>query len=162
MQRSLVVLLGVVIVIAAVLLSLSYDKTDTDTRLPDYPRTIAAIADEKFTLLEAQTQEEESLGLGAIPHLPDKYGMMFSGVGQMKIWMKGMNYPIDIIWLDVEGSIIHIVHDAQPSSYPKTIFVNPEQTDARKVIELNSGEAKRLSLRFGMHISLDQAVDNTD
>ncbi len=123
--------------------------------LPDYPTKTATIQGEKFTILTTRTSQESQLGLGAVEKLPSHYGMSFNAYGRMGIWMKGMNYPIDIIWLDKNGAVVHIVHDAQPSSYPKTTFYNPVETNARMVIELNSGEAKRLGLENGVKITLE-------
>ena len=120
--------------------------TGNTPRLPTYPRLIARIGSKDFTLLETRTDEEKRLGLSSVPTLPPRYGMLFHGKGQMTIWMKGMSYPIDILWLDKDNRVIYVVHDAQPSSYPKTIFSNPLFSDARTVIEINAGEAKRLGI----------------
>ena len=130
-------------------------KINPETNLPDYPTKTATIQGEKYTILTTRTVQENRLGLGAVADLPDNYGMSFFGSGKIGIWMKGMKYSIDIIWLDKDGRVIHIVHDAQPSSYPKTTFANPAGTDAHLVIELNTGEAKRLGLENGMKITLE-------
>lgn len=122
--------------------------------LPDYPRRIATMNNHRITLLETRTPQENALGLGAVPQLPRDYGMLFSGKGSMPIWMKGMRYPIDIIWLNTDNQIIHIVPDAQPSSYPETTFTNSVGTDARWVIELNAGLADQIGLKLGDQVEL--------
>lgn len=131
------------------------EKQAETPKLPDYPTKIATIGGEKFTILQTRTEKERRLGLGAVPKLPKNYGMSFTANGSMGIWMKGMKYPIDILWLDKENTVVHIVHDAEVSSYPKTTFYNPRETDARMVIEINSGEAKRLGVENGSKITLD-------
>ena len=37
-------------------------------------------------------------------------------------WMKDMNFPIDIIWLDTERRVVHLKQSAEPSSYPDERF----------------------------------------
>lgn len=117
-------------------------------RLPDYPRIGVKIGAEDFTILETKKGKESSLGLGAVPELPKNYGMLFGGRGSIGIWMKGMNYPIDIIWIDENWEVIHIAHDVKPSSYP-TVFTNPKGTNAWYVIEIGAGEVRRLGLDMG-------------
>ncbi|MCB9820212.1 DUF192 domain-containing protein [Candidatus Nomurabacteria bacterium] len=126
------------------------------SKLPNYPRVEATIANEKFTLLAPQTTKERQRGLSAVAKLPSGYGMLFPGHKYIRIWMKDMKYPIDIVWIDKDGKVIHIVDNARPSSYPKTTFVNPENTAAKYAIELNSGEAKRLGL--GSTSTIDMAL----
>lgn len=124
------------------------------TKLPDYPRKTAVVSGEDFTLLAPQTLAERRLGLGAVSELPDHYGMIFPGDGRIGIWMKGMSYAIDIIWIDKDGVVLHVEHNAEPASYPKTTFSNPADTKAGYAIELNAGEAKRLNVQIGATITL--------
>lgn len=121
-------------------------------KLPDYPTVNAQIGSETFLLHIPQTEAERKLGLGAIRQLPSGHGMLFNGRGQIGIWMKDMKYPIDILWIDERDQVIHVVLDAQPSSYPEKTFRNPAHLDARKVIELNAGEAVRLGVTPGTKI----------
>lgn len=130
-------------------------KKGPDAVLPNYPKIKAYLGNEVFTLLETRTQEEVQLGLGAVPQLPKQYGMLFTGKGEMGIWMKGMSYPIDIIWLNEKHVVIHVVRDAQPASYPKVTYTNPLLTDARYVIEVGAGETARLGVHNGMTIKLE-------
>lgn len=130
-------------------------QTET-ANLPKYPTRIVKIGGENFTILQTRTQVERELGLGAVKNLPRHYGMLFVADDQLGIWMKGMKYPIDILWIDHDNRLIHIVHDADPSGYPKTTYVNPPHTRARYVIEINAGEAKRLGLTLGDKIVLQQ------
>lgn len=117
--------------------------------LPDYPTASMAVDGDIYTLLVPRNTQERQLGLGAVKKLPEKYGMLFEGSGQIGIWMKGMHYAIDIIWLDSTNRVIHIVHNAQPDSYPETVYSNQPYTDARMVVELNTDEAKRLGIDNG-------------
>lgn len=152
-NRWVIVLLAAALVGAA-LIAINNNFSKKLPHLPNYPAVQTAIGKEKFTLLHAKTPEQRSLGLGAVPELPKNYGMMFEGRGRMGFWMKGMSYPIDMIWLDEKHTIIHMEHDVPPSSYPRKVFSNPPSTDARFVVEIGAGESKRLGIKSGDQISL--------
>ncbi len=70
----------------------------------------------------ADTDETKELGLSYFKTLPDKQGMwfVFPQLGIYSFWMKDMNFPIDIIWLDEQYKIIDRIINANPSDYPKT------------------------------------------
>lgn len=57
---------------------------------------------------------------------PDKYG----------IWMKEMNFPIDIIWIDEKSEVIYMKKNALPESYPEIFY--PDKP-AKYVLEVYSG-----------------------
>lgn len=165
-NRFILIFIGLVAVLVAAIMLLHNPGSEggalsEDVDLPDYPRIEATIGSEKFTPLQTRDIKENRLGLGAVPVLPKNYGMTISGKDRIGVWMKGMKYPIDIIWIDKDGRVIHIVHDAQPSSYPKTTYYNPIGTYADLVVEIGAGEAKRLNLENGAKISLKQVENNS-
>jgi hypothetical protein len=59
-------------------------------------------------------------------------------------WMKEMNFPIDIVWIDDNFRVVDIIYDARPESYPN-LFTSPKSV--KYVLELNSGEALKFSLK---------------
>jgi uncharacterized membrane protein (UPF0127 family) len=132
--------------------------TPSPAALPKYPIQKVQIGHENFSLLVTRTQKERELGLGAVRVLPEHHGMLFefSEGGQVGIWMKGMKYPIDIIWLNPKKQVIHIERNAQPSSYPKNIFTNPAGTSAYYVIEVHAGETTKLGLQKGQSVDFIQ------
>lgn len=150
--KILTLLAGLTITGLFVYQSLIITPKQTD-QLPNYPRKSAIIGKENFTLLETQTEEQHRLGLGAVNKLPKDHGMLFSGSGTMGIWMKGMKYSIDIIWLDKNGTVLHVEHSVHPKTYPKT-FTNPPGSFAVNVVELNAGVAKQLGLKNGDKITI--------
>ncbi len=141
--------IGFGLAIVACLLLFVFLNRSGISSLPDYPRKTGTINGQQLTLLETQTAEERALGLGVVEKLPKNHGMIFPGQKLISIWMKGMKFPIDIIWLDKDNRVIHTVRDARPESYPQTTFINPKGTDARMVIELNTGDIERLNIKNG-------------
>jgi uncharacterized membrane protein (UPF0127 family) len=53
-------------------------------------------------------------------------------------WMKEMLAPIDIVWLDDDGTILGIEHEVSPQTFPK-MFYPP--VPVRLVMEVRAGEA---------------------
>lgn len=99
------------------------------------PMTIGAVTVQASI---AQTWPERIKGLSDTPYLPPDVVKLFvfDSLGLHSIWMKDMNYAIDILWLDDVGRIVHIVEGAAPESYP-AMFV--PDTEARYVIETAEG-----------------------
>lgn len=99
------------------------------------------IDDQIFQLETADTDEERALGLGYRDTLCATCGMLFRfpEPGQYPFWMKGMRFPLDIIWLD-GNRVVFIVRAASPGSLE--LFSPPEPASA--VLELNAGSAKNI------------------
>lgn len=78
-------------------------------------------------------------GLSGTKYLPSDRGMLFDFSEEKRwgIWMKDMNYAIDIIWIDASKRVVDMVENADPSSYPSITF-KPKKP-ARYVLELAAG-----------------------
>lgn len=77
----------------------------------------------------ADSMDERIQGLSNTPYLPGHVVklFMFGSNGQHSIWMKDMNYPIDIIWATKEGVIVHIEESVSPDTFPES-FRSPTPT----------------------------------
>ena len=71
----------------------------------------------------------------------------FSKPGQYAFWMKGMKFPIDIVWVGADHKVAGIEKSVQPSTYPDR-FANKDKL-AQYVLELQSGRADSLGLNIG-------------
>jgi len=96
----------------------------------------------------ADSMPERIKGLSETPYLPPHVVKLFAfGVeGDHSIWMKDMNYSIDIIWVDKSGTVIHIEEEVSPDSFPNS-FSSPKP--AWYVIEANAGFVSSSSIREG-------------
>ena len=76
----------------------------------------------------ADTQAKRELGLSGRLALPADHGMLFvfDQPGRHGFWMKDMNFPIDIIWLDENKQIIGTTKNLQSASSPQ-IFYPPQE-----------------------------------
>ncbi len=121
--------------------------TTTPVAVPDnedvwreiYPTTVPiTIADVSVEASVADTLPERIKGLSGTPYLPMGVVKLFAfgAAGSHSIWMKDMNYAIDIIWVDETGVIVHLEENITPESFPES-FGSP--TPAWYVIEAAAG-----------------------
>lgn len=101
----------------------------------------------------ADTDNERVLGLSYFAGLPKGQGMLFTfpQMGIYPFWMKDMNFPLDIIWMDDFGKIIDRVINADPSSYPKSFT---PKAPARYVLEIPADTADRDGFIIGTTVIL--------
>jgi uncharacterized membrane protein (UPF0127 family) len=97
----------------------------------------------KAEVVKTQTRIEK--GLGGRANLPDGRGMLFamSEDDTQNFWMKGMLFPIDIIWIQ-NGRVIGCEKNISPSD-PRT-FTSP--SEAGYVLEVPAGFCDRYSVRI--------------
>lgn len=113
----------------------------------------AKIGSQTAVLEVSDTPEKRKLGLSGRQFLPQYQGMLFvfDNSGRQCIWMKDMNFSIDIIWADADKTVTHIEADVSPQTYPRTFCGG--LAPSRYVIELNSGTAAQAGLKTGDKIS---------
>mgnify|MGYP001581369878 FL=1 len=105
-----------------------------------------------------RTEAERARGLSGTSSLSADQAMLFVFPNDDKwaIWMKDMKYPIDIVWLDNSGQVVHTVKNAQPSGYPKEQF--RPASNSRYVIELASGTIEQTGIKNGDLAGLPSGV----
>ena len=113
-----------------------------------YEEKAAIIGETAFVVDVADTNRKREKGLSGREFLDPHSGMLFIFPidGQHGIWMKDMNFSIDIIWINSHFEVTHIEHNVSPSTYPE-IF-KPTQ-DAKFVVELNAGFVRKYNIKIG-------------
>ena len=93
-------------------------------------------------------------GLSGRTSLDAGRGMLFSFVipSMHGFWMKDMNFPIDIVWIDATHRVVGINDNLQPSSYPNTFF---PPKNISFVLEINAGAAKEFGIKVGDVLKFD-------
>ncbi len=91
-------------------------------------------------------------GLSGTSSLADNQAMLFvfDGSGRWGMWMKDMNYSIDIVWLDGGKKVVYVQQNVAPSTYPKAFL--PDR-DAQYVLELPAGFTQQHSVGIGQIVS---------
>ena len=101
----------------------------------------------------ARTEAERGKGLGGHAPLGERDGMLFifDQPAPHAFWMKGMTFPLDIIWLD-GGRVVHVAADVPPpgpGDSDSTLPIYTPPAAARYVLEVNAGFAKRHGIGVG-------------
>lgn len=111
------------------------------------------IRDIPVTVSIADNDEERSKGLSGVESLGAQEGKLFifDEEGKYGFWMKDMLIPIDIIWIDNSGFIVHIEENVAPDSYP-TIYSSP--VPARFVLEVNAFFVPTFRVDIGDRVSI--------
>lgn len=104
----------------------------------------------------ASTDAEREKGLSGVAALEPNEAMLFvfDEDHEWGIWMKDMEISLDIIWLDANREVVHIVRNAPPddASEPKTYFPT---VPARYVLEVPAGSAQANAIYIGDKAEFD-------
>lgn len=119
---------------------------------PKYQTKEVMLGNARYTLQIADTDFLRERGLSYRGSLAPQTGMLFifDTPRISRFWMKDMNFPLDIIWLDADKKVVHIEHSLSPSTYPDSF--GPD-TPTQYVIELNAGEVKRIGFVLGTKVN---------
>lgn len=106
-----------------------------------------------FAIEVADTAEKRSKGLGYRDNLATNSGMLFIHDKPQKYtyWMKGMRFPIDIIWIR-DNQIVDIIANIPipiEGQTDETLEKYAPITEANRVLELNAGEAELNNIQKG-------------
>ena len=142
---------ALVVIAVAVLLRLGYLLYKT----PTAPKNTAMFAGMSLRLDYATDEAAQERGLGGRADVPEGYGMLFvfPKSDDYGIWMKDMQVPIDVFWLNDQRRVIFAVRDMEPSTYP-AVFYPP--TPARYVLETTAGFGEAHDVATGTELMLAQ------
>jgi len=87
-------------------------------------------------------------GLGERPYLPEDQGMLFemSSRAKHRFWMKGMEFPLDFLWID--GDEIIDMHEGIEPDWPARKIYAPSRPVDR-ILEVNAGYIEAHDIRIG-------------
>jgi len=99
------------------------------------------------TVLRAEVMvndEDRAMGLMFRPSLPLDRGMLFvfDASDFHGIWMKNCRFPIDILWLDEQGKVVHLAESVPPCRKDPCPSYSP-LAKASYVVEINAGQARK-------------------
>lgn len=100
-----------------------------------------------FTVELAVTPQEMSKGLMNRDEMPENAGMLFLFPAKQPVafWMKNTLIPLDMIFIDDDGTIKNIHVNAQPHSLDKIWSDGP----VKSVLEINGGLSEKLGIAAG-------------
>lgn len=111
-------------------------------------QTTVWLGDGVFQTSLATTSRSREKGLSGTDHLAPDQAMLFvfDTSDQWGIWMKDMNYPIDVVWLNDQKQVVYSVSNMNPDSYPEVF--TPKQP-ARYVVEFAAGTLASKAIHTG-------------
>jgi hypothetical protein len=144
---SLIVAVVAACVLLAALVYVQIGKQASSV-LSEPPQKTIQVNEENVRVSIASTPLERAKGLGGRTGLAQDEGMLFvfPADGEYAFWMKDMQFSIDIIWLSADGTIVDLVQDLSPATYPKAF--EPKSV-SRYVLEVSAGYAVAHNLHVG-------------
>jgi uncharacterized protein len=123
----------------------------------EYLRARVSIEDFELRADIPVTGELMSKGLSVKNQLRENESMLFvfEEPSRHAFWMKDMKFPIDIIWIDSNGRIVHIEENLMPCPL---VIICPSYTpnaDSQYVLETIAGFAQRHNISLGTNIKFE-------
>ena len=111
----------------------------------------------KLTADLALTNEQREKGLSVKDKLKENEAMLFVSEESAKhsFWMKDMKFPIDIIWLDSDGKVVHIEQNLQPCVSVFICTSYRPNADSQYVLETVAGFTQRHNISVGTDIDFE-------
>lgn len=109
---------------------------------------------QKISLELAMTPAQQTQGLSFRPNLCPTCGMLFvfDKPQNQKFWMKDMNFPLDLIWLN-NNKIVQLDKNLPPEgAMPKDFYPSRQLIDG--VLEVNAGFADQYKLQVGQQLDI--------
>ena len=99
----------------------------------------------------ATTPESQSKGLAIKDSLNENEGMLFIFESPQKysFWMKDMKFPIDIIWINSAGKIVHIEKNLSPCVFLLPCPSYTPNEDSLYVLEVVSNFTNKFDIDIG-------------
>ena len=106
------------------------------------------VGDTQIKVELAESQGARGQGLGDRKSLPQDQGMffIFEKSESHPFWMRDMQFPLDIIWLDENYKVVYIEKNIDPATYPKSF--GPD-IPTQYVLETNAGWTEKNKINVG-------------
>ena len=110
----------------------------------EFPWGTIMVDDVPLQVQIADSEPRRIRGLMFQEQLPNDQGMIFvfNEPGVYSLWMLNMQFPLDMIWFDENGSVVHIEKDISPCKKPIEIMACQSivpSGDALYILEITAG-----------------------
>lgn len=147
------VLIPVIIAAAIVgIVGIATIPSDTKLETVNFPKGTIKVDSVVLQVQIADTDPARTRGLMFQNELPYDKGMIFVFDDEQirSMWMLNMQFPLDLIWFDHEGNVVHIEKNAEPcKSALETMtctFQNAENKKAQYVLEVTAGFVDKFNI----------------
>lgn len=157
MTKNLVIF---VLVILFVLIAFIY-KFFVSRPVLNSNSAVLKIGEQEFRVEVVKDDLGRIRGLSGRKYLAQDQGMLFifDTVGNHGFWMKGMKFPIDIVWVKgdrVVGFAENVPPEPGKSIFTLKTYYPPEEVD--QVLELNAGTVEKYNLQVGDSIEVNSGL----
>lgn len=120
------------------------------------------IGNKTYNLLVATTEEEKEKGLMGIEELSEDEGMLFDysdePQAELSFWMKNVDIPLDIIFVNQEGSVIS-VKQGVPNSEE---YITEDSEFISCVIELNANSGVKAGDKTDLFSEMNNILEEDE
>lgn len=145
----MVMLAFVCLIVADILVFSKNAKQQFD---PSIPRAVITFPNGKITLAEVADDATERVQGLSDKQKPQSMLFLFEEKVVQSFWMKDMNFPIDLLWID-ESRIVGIEQNMQPETPVHTLFSSTIAVNT--VLELPVGSVDELHLKVGDALDIE-------
>ena len=133
------------------MLSPSFAENKIDFGQPENIQVITDTGSFEFVVEIADTDQERSQGLMFREKMRVKNGMLFhfEETAPVTMWMKNTPLPLDMVFINPDGTVRKVEHDTTPFSRKIISSGGP----VSHVLELNAGIANLIGLKAGDRIN---------
>ncbi len=150
LRDNIRLLLGLTVVIffTILIVSLLFSKVK---------KTEVSINNETFKVEIADSDKEQQIGLSETKKLAENKGMLFvfNRPDYYSFWMKNMNFPIDIIYINGNKVTTVISNAPVPASNNDNPQLYQPTSQSDKVLEINAGLAEKYNIKEGSTININ-------
>lgn len=113
------------------------------------------IQDQYLEVWVSENEKERSKGLSSVDSISNKEGMLFLFQEEVipLFWMKDMNFPIDIIWINSQKEVVEITENIYPETYPQTFSPS---FPIKYAIEVNAGWCSERGIKEGDKLNYEK------
>ncbi len=145
-KLAIEVVIAVAVGVASFLVYQQYGQYITETLFSSENIVTVYVGSTAVSVTVADSESERLKGLSGVKELGEFEGKLFIFDDEQKygIWMKDMNFPIDIMWFNNEMQMVYMVENVSPDTYPQ-VFAPPKE--ARFVLETNAHFIRSLNIQ---------------
>lgn len=131
------------------------------TESPSVP--VVTLGGVQFRVELAVTSAERIRGLSGHPLLAADAGMLFvfEQARKPSFWMREMLFPLDMIWIDADCTVVHITRGAPPQALDQSLSDLPRYgppVAILYVLEINAGRAESAAITVGSPARFDGSL----
>lgn len=119
--------------------------------------TTVTVNNQKFNVSVARTDKEKQIGLSEKKSLGQSEGMLFifDKPDFYSFWMKNMQFPIDIIYINGSKVVTVLPNQQKPVSENDTPPILKPDQPADKVLEINAGLSDKYNIKPGDNVTIE-------